>query len=186
MRGVRREHELVVRAALGAGTARLRRLLLAENLVLALCGRGARPRAGSARRRAARLAGRTVFATRQRDPARRHGARVHAHGDASWSRCCSPSRRAWPRKASSARGSRPGSTRIERQPAPAAAAARRSSSRRSPCRWCCSTGAGLLTRTMLRAVRGGHGPERAEVLTMEVPCPLDRGRTPRRRRCTTG
>jgi predicted permease len=38
MRGVRREHELVVRAALGAGAARLRRLLLAENLVLALLG----------------------------------------------------------------------------------------------------------------------------------------------------
>src|ERR1051326_3833936 len=40
MRGVRREHELVVRAALGAGTARLRRLLLAENLLLALLGAG--------------------------------------------------------------------------------------------------------------------------------------------------
>jgi putative ABC transport system permease protein len=38
MRGVRREHELVVRAALGAGVARLRRLLLAENLVLAFLG----------------------------------------------------------------------------------------------------------------------------------------------------
>ncbi|HJR62466.1 MAG TPA: FtsX-like permease family protein, partial [Gemmatimonadaceae bacterium] len=38
MRGVRREHELVVRAALGAGAARLRRLLLAENLVLAVMG----------------------------------------------------------------------------------------------------------------------------------------------------
>jgi predicted permease len=38
MRGVRREHELVVRAALGSGTARLRRLLLAENLVLASLG----------------------------------------------------------------------------------------------------------------------------------------------------
>jgi predicted permease len=38
MRGVRREHELVVRAALGAGIARLRRLLLVENLVLALMG----------------------------------------------------------------------------------------------------------------------------------------------------
>jgi putative ABC transport system permease protein len=36
MRGVRREHELVTRAALGAGTARLRRLLLAENLLLSL------------------------------------------------------------------------------------------------------------------------------------------------------
>ena len=38
MRGVRREHEMVVRAALGAGTGRLRRLLLAENLVLAVTG----------------------------------------------------------------------------------------------------------------------------------------------------
>jgi putative ABC transport system permease protein len=38
MRGVRREHELVVRAALGAGVARLRRLLLVENLMLALLG----------------------------------------------------------------------------------------------------------------------------------------------------
>jgi predicted permease len=38
MRGVRREHELVIRAALGAGVARLRRLLLMENLLLALLG----------------------------------------------------------------------------------------------------------------------------------------------------
>ena len=38
MRSVRREHELVVRAALGAGTRRLRQLLLAENLVLAMAG----------------------------------------------------------------------------------------------------------------------------------------------------
>lgn len=38
MRGVRREHEMVVRAALGAGTGGLRRLLLVENLVLALAG----------------------------------------------------------------------------------------------------------------------------------------------------
>jgi predicted permease len=38
MRGVRREHELVVRAALGAGVARLRRLLLVENLLLAFAG----------------------------------------------------------------------------------------------------------------------------------------------------
>lgn len=38
MRGVRREHELTVRASLGAGTSRLRRLLLAENLVLAGLG----------------------------------------------------------------------------------------------------------------------------------------------------
>jgi len=38
MRGVRREHELVIRAALGAGVARLRKLLLVENLLLALTG----------------------------------------------------------------------------------------------------------------------------------------------------
>jgi predicted permease len=38
IRGIRREHELVVRAALGAGAARLRRLVLAENLALAALG----------------------------------------------------------------------------------------------------------------------------------------------------
>lgn len=38
MRSVRRESELVIRAALGAGSRRLRRLLLVENLVLALAG----------------------------------------------------------------------------------------------------------------------------------------------------
>lgn len=38
MRGVRREREMIVRAALGAGSWRLRRLLLAENLALALIG----------------------------------------------------------------------------------------------------------------------------------------------------
>jgi putative ABC transport system permease protein len=38
MRGVRREHELVVRAALGAGATRLRKLLLVENMLLALMG----------------------------------------------------------------------------------------------------------------------------------------------------
>jgi len=38
MRGVRREHEMVVRAALGAGVVRLRRLHMAENLLLTLMG----------------------------------------------------------------------------------------------------------------------------------------------------
>jgi putative ABC transport system permease protein len=38
MRGVGRDQELVVRAALGAGVARLRRLLLVENLVLTTVG----------------------------------------------------------------------------------------------------------------------------------------------------
>jgi putative ABC transport system permease protein len=40
MRGVRREQELVVRAALGAGVGRLRRLLAVENLILAILGAG--------------------------------------------------------------------------------------------------------------------------------------------------
>lgn len=38
MRSVRREHELVVRASLGAGLARLRRLLLVENLLTSMVG----------------------------------------------------------------------------------------------------------------------------------------------------
>ncbi len=38
MRAIRRDHELVVRAALGAGAGRLRQLLLSENLLLALLG----------------------------------------------------------------------------------------------------------------------------------------------------
>ncbi len=38
MRNVRREHELVVRASLGAGVGRLRRLLLVENLTISLVG----------------------------------------------------------------------------------------------------------------------------------------------------
>lgn len=38
MRRVRRDHELVVRAALGAGARRMRRLLLVENLVLTTMG----------------------------------------------------------------------------------------------------------------------------------------------------
>ena len=39
-RTIRRERELAVRMAMGAGQARLRRLLLAENLLLALAGVG--------------------------------------------------------------------------------------------------------------------------------------------------
>jgi predicted permease len=38
IRGIRRERELVVRRAMGAGAGRLRKLLLAENLILALAG----------------------------------------------------------------------------------------------------------------------------------------------------
>jgi len=38
MRSVRREHELVVRASLGAGVARLRRLLLTEHLMISAIG----------------------------------------------------------------------------------------------------------------------------------------------------
>ena len=75
MRGVRREQELVVRAALGAGAARLRRLLLAENLVLAFGGARARARHRVRRRAAAR--GARASATRRAPTrsARRRGAR---------------------------------------------------------------------------------------------------------------
>ena len=38
IRGIRRERELIVRRAMGAGAGRLRKLLLAENLILALAG----------------------------------------------------------------------------------------------------------------------------------------------------
>ncbi|MGH7663669.1 MAG: ABC transporter permease [Gemmatimonadaceae bacterium] len=38
IRGIRRERELIVRRAMGAGVARIRRLLLAENLLLATAG----------------------------------------------------------------------------------------------------------------------------------------------------
>ena len=79
MRGVRREHELVVRAALGAGAARLRRLLLVENLVLAFGGRAC---SGSCSRSAAcgcSIALAERYSPRaERDPARRRGARLHA------------------------------------------------------------------------------------------------------------
>jgi putative ABC transport system permease protein len=38
IRGIRRERELIIRRAMGAGAGRLRQLLLAENLILALAG----------------------------------------------------------------------------------------------------------------------------------------------------
>ncbi len=102
MRGVRREQELVVRAALGAGAARLRRLLLAENLVLAFGGAvlglviavgGVQLLVSLAQRYSPRaneiqLDGVVLGFTLA--PERRRGD------------CCSRSRRAWPRKARSA------------------------------------------------------------------------------------
>ena len=71
MRGVRREHELVVRAALGAGVARLRRLLLAENLVLALSGAVLGVADRHRRRQAAHHVRGALLAARGRDPSRR-------------------------------------------------------------------------------------------------------------------
>ena len=104
MRGVRREHELVVRAALGAGRGRLRRLLLVENLVLALAGAALGLLIAVGGVAAARLARGALLAARERDPARRHGAWLHA-GAAHWSsRCCSPSRPSSPGRARSALG----------------------------------------------------------------------------------
>ena len=78
MRGVRREHELVVRAALGAGVARLRKLLLVENLLLALTGERARTRDRVRRRADADGARGAVQPARRRDPHRRRRARIHA------------------------------------------------------------------------------------------------------------
>ena len=99
MRGVRREHELVVRAALGAGVARLRRLLLVENLVLALMGAALGVVDRDRRRRAAHLVRRAVLAARERDPARRRRCSA-SRSRCRWrSRCCSRSWRRCRRKA---------------------------------------------------------------------------------------
>ena len=152
MRGVRREHELVVRAALGAGAARLRRLLLAENLVLAVARQRARAGDRLRRRAHAHHVRGALQPARRRDPHRRRGARVHPPRRPSSWRCSSRSRRGsrasersaprWRRAA----GARPAAS-------VGSGCSRRSSSRRSPCRSILLTGAGLLTRTMQRLSR---------------------------------
>ena len=108
MRGVQREHELVVRAALGAGVARLRRLLLVENLALTFMGAGIGVDPRHRRRPAAHLARRAVLAARQRDPPRRRGAGLHDRAGGRPRARCSRSWRRCPRKAPLRPGLPPG------------------------------------------------------------------------------
>jgi predicted permease len=96
-RTVRRENELAIRAALGAGTAALRRTLLAESLLL--CGAGAALGVLSARRCCPFwLATLTVLGSR----ARSHGGFQHALGGGAagggCGRCCWRSCRGCPRR----------------------------------------------------------------------------------------
>ena len=136
MRGVRREHELVVRAALGAGTARLRRLLLVENLLLALMGGalGLVIAFGGVRMLIA-LRG-ALQPARGRDSHRRHRARRSRCCSRSSLRSCCRSRRRWRSEryagASLAAGG-------DARPAACVASgcSRRWSSRRSRCRSSC-------------------------------------------------
>ena len=101
---------MIVRAALGAGTRRLRKLLLLENVVLAL--------AGAALGLVVAFAGVGMLA--------RFAARYSPRADEisvdgsvllftscwhSWSQCCSPSRRGSAKSTRSAQDSRPAGTR---------------------------------------------------------------------------
>ncbi len=136
MRGVRREHELVVRAALGAGVARLRRLLLVENLMLTLAGAALGARARRRRRPAADVARRAVLAARERDPPRRRGAGLHA-------RAVGGGRAAALVPGLAADGGTfaswiAGANARERKPARSSGCSARSSSSRSRSRSCCS------------------------------------------------
>ena len=185
MRGVRREHELVVRAALGAGTRRLRRLLLVENLVLAFAGRRARPGDRDRRRQAAHLARRALLAARQRDPARRHGARLHAGAVAR--RRAAALVRSHARQGGHARrwiasgaNRMSGSLRRQRLQRGLVVA-------QIAVSVVLLAGAGLLTRTMLQLSEVDTGLKTEEVLTMEVPHRLRRhAATPTRKHCTNG
>ena len=158
MRGVRREHELVVRAALGAGAARLRRLLLVENLVLALTGAVLGSADRDRRRSAARLARRALFAARERDSARRHGAWASRCCSRCSSRCCSsfaPTLAKEGRLASMGRRGREPHERWRPRSAPAARARRRADRRVGHAADRC----GAADAHDAAALRGGHGPQ---------------------------
>ncbi len=134
MRGVRREQELVVRAALGAGTARLRRLLFAENLHACDCRWGAR-----AGHRVCGASDCSPRSSRGNLPAREKSGLTGWCWDSPCSSpgsspCCCPS----PPSSSRNRASAPGSAvRGSRPPAGSASGSSAvSSSRRSRCRWC--------------------------------------------------
>ena len=156
MRGVGREREMLVRAALGAGSWRLRRLLLVENLTLALVG-GAlgvlvafaglkmlvafaaqlTPRADEIR-----VDGLVLAVSLVTSVAAAIAALVRAADRVGGAR--------WPRRSRPADGGR-------RRVADGSGCRTRSSWRSSRCAWCCSPAAGLLVRTMskLQSVETG-------------------------------
>ena len=175
MRGVRREHELVVRAALGAGAGRLRRLLLAENLVLTLLGAALGMAHRGRRGRAAHLARRALLAARERDPARRRGAGLRADsvGDARLAallrRVAAEGRRLRVAISAGARRTSGGlrKQRLQRGLVVVQVAVS----------VVLLAGAGLLTRTMIRLAEVDTGLTTEEVLTMQVPLLTDADRS---------
>ena len=90
---VQREREMGIRAALGAPASLLRRQLLAENLVLSVARRRARPRARRRRPQSPDRVHLAVHEPHRRDRARRPRAGLHARRlDRRW-RCSSRGRR---------------------------------------------------------------------------------------------
>ena len=170
MRGVRREHELVVRAALGAGVARLRRLLLAENLVLTLMG--ARARAGASRSAVCDCSSRSPRATARAPTRSASTASVLGFTLALVGR---RSRAALVRGvAAEGRATLASLIAGGRAPDRAAALTRQRLQHTLVVAQIAVSvvllaGAGLLTRTMMRLSEVTPGSSTEEVLTMEVP-----------------
>ena len=168
MRSVRREHELVVRAALGAGTARLRRLLLVENLVLASPGAvlGLLIAFGGVR---------LLISLAERYSPRANEIRLdgmvlglHAAARRSSSRCCSRIAPKLAKEGSLGAWVAAGVNRMS-------GGVRRQRLQRGlvvaqiAVSVILLTGAGLLTRTMLQLSEVNTGLNTEHILTMEVP-----------------
>ncbi len=168
MRGVRREHEMVVRAALGAGTARLRRLLFAEHLVLALAGAALGHRDRLRRHRYAVDVHVAHEQSRRRDPGGRRGARVHARHRGSGRAAALVRARGSGANTSSGADSPPASTRTT-----GSGRRRRLQQALVVTQIAVSvillTGAGLLVQSMKRLAAVDPGLDTRNVLTMEVP-----------------
>jgi len=184
MRGVRREHELVIRSALGAGTARLRRLLLVENLLLASAGAvlglliaigGVRLLAAFAERYSSRaneiridgvVLAFTLLLTVAIAILISYAPRLAAEGRLGTLIAAGASR-----ASGSLARQRLQRTLVVAQVAVSVVLL---------------TGAGLLTRTMQRLSSVDSGLTAEEVLTMEVPISGGGGATPTPRHCTRG